>query len=70
MAKAVKAARRENRVVRYFRETRSELRKVIWPTRQEAMNLTLVVIAVTVAMSALLGLVDYLFSQLFGLIVR
>jgi len=34
------------------------------------MNLTLVVIAVTVAMSALLGLVDYLFSQLFGLIVR
>lgn len=70
VAKAVKAARRENRVVRYFRETRSELRKVIWPTRQEAMNLTLVVIAVTVAMSALLGLVDYLFSQLFGLIVR
>ena len=70
MAKAVKTARRENRVVRYFRETRSELRKVIWPTRQEATNLTLVVIAVTVAMSALLGLVDYIFSQLFGLIVR
>jgi len=70
VAKAVKTARRENRVVRYFRETRSELRKVIWPTRQEATNLTLVVIAVTVAMSALLGLVDYIFSQLFGLIVR
>lgn len=70
MAKAVKTARRDNRVVRYLRETRSELRKVIWPTRQEATSLTVIVIAVTVAMSASLGLVDYLFSQLFGLIIR
>lgn len=70
MAKAAKAARKENRIVRYFRETRSELRKVVWPTRQEATNLTIIVLAVTVAMSALLGLLDFVFTRLFGLIIR
>jgi len=71
VAKAAKASRREqeNRIVRYLRATRSELRKVIWPTREEAINLTIVVIAVTVGMSALLGLIDFLFAQLFNLII-
>ena len=70
MAKAAKAARKENRIIRYLRETRSELRKVIWPTRQEARNLTIIVLAVTAAMSALLGLLDFVFTRLFGLIIR
>lgn len=62
--------RRENRIVRYFREVRAELRKVVWPTRKEATRLSLIVIAVTVGMSAFLGVVDLLFSRLIGLIVR
>ena len=47
----------ENRLVRYFKETRAELRKVHWPTRTEARNLTLIVLAVTVAMTIFLGLI-------------
>lgn len=70
VAKAAKVARKENRILRYLRETRSELRKVVWPTRQEATNLTIIVLAVTVAMSALLGLLDFVFTKLFGLIIR
>jgi preprotein translocase subunit SecE len=42
---------------------------VSWPTRQEATNLTLIVIAVTFGMSAFLGIVDFLFSRLFALIL-
>lgn len=49
--------KQENRLVRYFRETRAELRKVHWPTRNEARNLTLIVLAVTVAMTIFLGLI-------------
>ncbi|OGO41514.1 MAG: preprotein translocase subunit SecE [Chloroflexi bacterium RBG_16_57_9] len=60
----------QNRLVRYIRETRSELRKVVWPTREEWINLTAIVTAVTVAMSALLGLIDFIFTQIFGLIIR
>lgn len=67
----VKEAPKENRLTRYFRETRAELRKVVWPTRQEAINLTAIVIGTIVAMSIFFGAIDYLLTTLFRfLIVR
>ena len=57
----------ENRFFRYLRETYYELRRVSWPTRSEAINLTVIVIAVTTFMAIVLGLMDYLFSLAFGL---
>ena len=62
--------RKENAVVRYFKDTRAELRKVSWPSREEAVNLTIIVMTVTIAMAAFLGVVDFLFSRLFSLIIR
>jgi preprotein translocase subunit SecE len=44
----------------YFSEARFELRKVIWPTRQETYRATLVILAVVVLMSLLLGLIDFI----------
>ena len=61
--------RKENALVRYFRQTWAELHKVHWPTRREATNLTLIVLAVTVAMSAFLGVVDWLSALFFSLLV-
>jgi len=59
----------DNALVEYLRDTRAELRKVHWPTREEAGNLTKIVLAVTVSMAAFMGLLDYLFSlELRGLI--
>ncbi len=55
---------------RFIGEVRNELRKVVWPTRREAFNLTVLVIAVSAAVGVLLGLVDYAFAELFRLIVR
>jgi preprotein translocase subunit SecE len=57
----------DNAIVRYVRETWYELRKVSWPTRVEAVNLTVVVIVVTSFLAIVLGLLDYLFSTAFGL---
>lgn len=59
--------KKENRIVRYFKETRAELRKVTWPSRQETIRLTAIVLAVTIAMAVFLGLVDYAFTRLFAL---
>ncbi len=57
-------------LIRYLKETRAELRKVTWPTRKEAWNLTLVVAGVTVAMAIILGSADSLFSEIMrGLVV-
>ena len=67
MAKAT--AKKENAVIKYLKETRAELKKVNWPSRQEATNLTLIVMAVTTFMALLLGLLDYIFAKLFELIL-
>ena len=64
MSKAAAEVKQENRLVRYFKETRAELRKVHWPTRKEALNLTTIVLAATVAMAILLGVLDYFFTWL------
>ncbi len=66
----VTANKPDNALVRYFKETRAEIRKVSWPTREEATNLTLIVLGVTVAMAIFLGAVDYIFASLIQLLVR
>ena len=67
MAKADKKSSRKqsNFVSRYFRETVGELRKVTWPTRQEATSLTIVVLIVITVMSAFLGVLDFIYSRFF-----
>ena len=67
--KAARRSRGENAVIRYLRDTRAELRKVRWPTRQEAWSLTKIVLAVTVSMALFLGLLDTVFSWWLGGIV-
>jgi preprotein translocase subunit SecE len=44
----------------YLAESRFELRKVIWPTRQETIRATGVILVVVVVMSLLLGLIDFI----------
>lgn len=63
--------KQDNRVVHYFKETRAELKKVNWPTRNEAKNLTLIVLAVTVFMAILLWVFDQLSAGLLrGVLVQ
>ena len=67
--KMVAQAKKEYRLVRYFKEVRAELRKVVWPSRRVTIRLTSIVFGVTVAMSLALGLIDWIFTQLFTLII-
>jgi preprotein translocase subunit SecE len=70
-ARKRKASERKqpNAIQRYIRETTGELRKVNWPTRKEATNLTIIVIIVLISMGSFLGLLDILFTRLFALIL-
>ncbi len=56
-------------VIRWYRETVGELRKVSWPTPQDAWRLTWIVIVVMLATSLVLGALDFIFSRLVGLLV-
>lgn len=51
------------KITRFLRESYAELRKVVWPTRRRAAKLTVMVIGVTIAMSAFLATVDYGLNQ-------
>jgi preprotein translocase subunit SecE len=61
--------REPNIIQRFFKETIGELRKVSWPTRKEATNLTIIVLGVVFAMAAFLGVLDWVFSQIFRLLL-
>ncbi len=71
MPKAAKrkgARKKQNRIQQFFRETIGELRRVSWPTRQEATSLTIIVLIVIILMSSFLGLLDVIYSRFFALL--
>jgi preprotein translocase subunit SecE len=69
MADKNEKVKKPNAMKKWWRETIGELRKVVWPTRKEALRLTWIVIIVIVVMGALLGALDFGFTKLIGLIV-
>ncbi|MBI3088649.1 MAG: preprotein translocase subunit SecE [Candidatus Colwellbacteria bacterium] len=46
----------------YLRELRREFQRINWPNRRDAVRMSLVVIVISLAMAAFLGLLDYIFS--------
>jgi len=55
--------------LRYFGEVASELRRVTWPARPETMRLSIMVISVSAAVGAFLGIFDLIFSRLFDILL-
>ncbi|UZJ44601.1 preprotein translocase subunit SecE [Marinimicrobium sp. C6131] len=54
---------------RLLRESMVEVRKVVWPSRQETNQTTLIVIAVVIVMSIILWLLDTFFGWIASLII-
>ncbi len=54
--------------ISFARESRMEVRKVVWPTRQEATQTTLIVLAVTVVMALVLWGIDGVMVRLVRLV--
>lgn len=52
----------------YVKETRAEMNHVNWPSREQTIRFTLMVIIVCIAIAALLGLSDFVFSKLLTLL--
>lgn len=49
----------------YLRDVRAELDKVTWPTREDTLRLTRIVLATTIASAILLGIISAIFTELF-----
>ena len=53
-----------NKIVTFLKEVRLEMKKVNWPTRQETLRYTLIVIGISVAVAIFLGALDFIFTTL------
>lgn len=57
------------RIKLFFSETRTELKKVTWPTRQELKESTIVVIVSTFIVTIFVGVVDQIISRVIRLVL-
>lgn len=65
----VKSKKKPNRIAKWFKELKSEFKKVTWPTRKKVVNNTTVVVITMVASSAFVGALDFGLLKLFSWIL-
>ncbi|HHY98687.1 MAG TPA: preprotein translocase subunit SecE [Firmicutes bacterium] len=58
------------RIQKYLREVRAELRKVTWPNRKQLGSYTAVVLVTVLVVAGFVGLIDFAFSQILRLFIK
>ena len=61
---------KKNRAMRFFKETKSEMKKVSWPTKEQLFHNTVVILAFVAITTIVLSLLDVGFEKLLSLIVK
>lgn len=61
--------KKPNRVVKWFKDLKSEFKKVTWPTKKKIINNTSVVLATILIATVFVGGFDFGLRQLFSLIL-
>ncbi len=59
-----------NKFLNYIKDTRVEMKKVNWLSRKEVINFTIVVIVVSIGVSAVLGAFDAVFSKVISVLIK
>ncbi len=54
----------------FLKEAKTELAKVIWPTRNQTIKLTIIVIAISVILGIYIGALDLLFTKLTDVLIK
>jgi len=57
------------KLINYIKASIEEMKKVTWPTKKETMRYTWLVIALSLAIAAFLGLLDFIFNYALGFII-
>ena len=56
-------------IVRFFRDTKGEMKKVVWPSRKQVLNNFAVVAVFVVACALFIFALDFVFNWLFNLVL-
>ncbi|PIP18067.1 MAG: preprotein translocase subunit SecE [Parcubacteria group bacterium CG23_combo_of_CG06-09_8_20_14_all_35_9] len=59
-----------NKIIKYVGEAQAELKKVVWPSKKEVTQYSLLVIGISLAVALFLGVIDYGISELIGLVFK
>ncbi len=62
--------KKESRVAKFFRDLKSERKKITWPSKEDTLKKTGVVIVELIAAAAVVGVLDFVFSQLVLLLAK
>lgn len=57
-------------MLKFLKESRKELRNVVWPNREEVMNSTIVVLITVILVSFFLFSMDWMFETIFNALVK
>ena len=58
------------KVIQFFKESKAELRRVVWPTKDDVISSIKVVIISTILVALILGLLDLGFTELFRILMK
>ena len=70
MAKSNSAVQQRGGFGKFFHGVKAELKKVVWPTKKELINYTIVVFLVTIFIALIISVLDGLFAQLFNTLLH
>lgn len=56
--------------VTFLKEAREELKKVVWPTRDEVIRLTVVAILVSLIVGLFLGALDFVLTKIMETVIK
>ena len=57
-------------IIQYLSEVRSEMSKVTWPSRDQTVKMTIIVLIVSVVVGVLIGGLDLLLTRFFGVLIK
>ncbi|MFA6215193.1 MAG: preprotein translocase subunit SecE [Patescibacteria group bacterium] len=58
------------RIVNYLKESQRELKKVVWPSKKEVIQHTLLVIGISLGVALFLSVADYFLNLILGIIIK
>lgn len=58
------------KLIKYLQEVKAELTRVTWPTRAKTWQMTMTVLAISIFVGLYVGGLDYLFTNLLGIILK
>lgn len=70
MSENKNTAVKKGKALKFFKETKSEMKKVSWPSKQQLFHNTIVILSFVIIMTVILSVLDLGFEKLLSFIIK